>query len=239
MGDTQAGIPGIEERGSRTLVYFDGLCEPRNPGGVAAYGFVVCSEDSGEALYSEGGVLASGKKATNNLAEYGACGRAMGWVADNMPEARGGGLTVRGDSQLVIRQLCGEWSVSSPAILPLYRRALELRDALRGDNGSTPPSLEWVPREDNELADALSVEAYVAHQEAERRDRAALVRIEEVSYGYYRAYGKTGSYEIHETMSGVLSCSCKDYFMLSHGRIRVRCKHLIALEENWLTGDPL
>ena len=45
------------------------------------------------------------QKATNNLAEYGACGRAMGWVADNMPEARGGGLTVRGDSQLVVRQV--------------------------------------------------------------------------------------------------------------------------------------
>lgn len=48
--------------------YFDGSCEPVNPGGTARFGFVVLEEE--EVLYGQGGVIGSGDGMTNNVAEY-------------------------------------------------------------------------------------------------------------------------------------------------------------------------
>jgi ribonuclease HI len=61
---------------------------------------------------------------------------------------------VRGDSQLVIRQLNGEYAVKSPRIAPLYARVKELLRFFHN------VKLEWVPRELNAEADALSRAAY-------------------------------------------------------------------------------
>ena len=60
---------------------------------------------------------------------------------------------IRGDSQLVVRQLKGEYKVKSKRILPLYVRAMELLNELGG-------KVEWVPREQNKIADELSRVAY-------------------------------------------------------------------------------
>jgi ribonuclease HI len=60
---------------------------------------------------------------------------------------------IRGDSQLVVRQLKGEYKVKSKRILPLYVRATELLNELGG-------KVEWVPREQNKIADELSRVAY-------------------------------------------------------------------------------
>lgn len=134
------------------VVYFDGLCEPVNPGGIATYGFVV---------YRDGVRLAEGRGfagagflggvATNNVAEYTALIRALEWLLDH--ELNGEELVVRGDSQLVVRQLQGVYAVRSERLVPLYRRARELLSHFPRYR------LEWVPREENSEADALSVEA--------------------------------------------------------------------------------
>lgn len=135
------------------VVYFDGLCEPVNPGGVAAYGFVVYRD--GERLHAGRGVAGAGylgSEATNNVAEYTALVKALEWLVEN--GFAGEELVVRGDSQLVIKQLKGEYAVRSSRITPLYARVKELLRFF--------PSvrLEWVPRELNAEADALSREAY-------------------------------------------------------------------------------
>jgi len=130
------------------VVYFDGACEPVNPGGVGTFGFVVYV--NGELAHEDNGVVCEpSPDCTNNVAEYTALIRALEWVRD----AGCRSVIVRGDSQLVIKQLLGAYSVRSPRLEPLYRRAVELVGVLSA-------RLEWVPRRENEVADRLSKAVY-------------------------------------------------------------------------------
>ncbi|MEM4455402.1 MAG: ribonuclease HI [Thermofilaceae archaeon] len=133
-------------------VYFDGLCEPVNPGGIAAYGFVAYKD--GERIAAGKGIVGAGYRGddvTNNVAEYTALIRALEWLVAN--GYAGGKLVVKGDSQLVIRQLQGRYAVRSARIPPLYRRAVELLSHFPRRR------YVWIPRERNWEADALSLEA--------------------------------------------------------------------------------
>jgi ribonuclease HI len=80
------------------VVNCDGLCEPRNPGGIATFGWL--ARRDGEVIGSGCGVVAKGPKATNNLAEYTAVIRALEWLLDEgfAKEV----VRLRSDSQLVI-----------------------------------------------------------------------------------------------------------------------------------------
>jgi ribonuclease HI len=52
-------------------LFFDGACEPVNPGGVGAYGFAVYEDD--REVHGEGGVVCvGGWQCTNNVAERNA-----------------------------------------------------------------------------------------------------------------------------------------------------------------------
>jgi ribonuclease HI len=131
------------------LGYFDGLCEPKNPGGIATFGYVIFLED-GRTVKGYG--LASkpySPDSTNNVAEY----TGLICLLEEMKRLNIRNPLIRGDSQLVVRQLKGEYKVKSKRILPLYVRAMELLNELGG-------KVEWVPREQNKLADELSRVAY-------------------------------------------------------------------------------
>jgi ribonuclease HI len=131
------------------LGFFDGACEPMNPGGVATYGFVIFG-DGGARLASGCGVAAALRPcATNNYAEY----TGLIKLLESALRLGGRGIVVKGDSQLVVRQVNGEYAVRSGNILPLYREAVKLVEALGA-------KVVWVPREENREADALSHTAY-------------------------------------------------------------------------------
>ena len=53
-------------------IYFDGLCEPKNPGGIPVYAFIVYDSDSGRILGQEAGLAGEpwSRDVTHNLAEY-------------------------------------------------------------------------------------------------------------------------------------------------------------------------
>jgi len=105
----------------------DGLCQPRNPGGIACYGWVACRD--GERIGEGWGEAARGPVATNNLAEYRAVIAALEWLlAEGLAEER---VLVRSDSQLLIRQIQGQYAVRSERILPLNRRVRELAGRFR------------------------------------------------------------------------------------------------------------
>jgi ribonuclease HI len=55
-------------------IFFDGLCRPKNPGGVATFGYVIYKD--GEKVKRGCGVVGSGAGMTNNVAEYSALKRA-------------------------------------------------------------------------------------------------------------------------------------------------------------------
>lgn len=115
-----------------------------NPG-PAGVGIVV-RDPSGEVVARGGSFLGS---ATNNVAEY----EAMLW---GMRAARALGartLLVRMDSELIVKQMLGQYRVKNEGLKPLFLRAQELR--------RTFERVEFlhVRREANVEADALANEA--------------------------------------------------------------------------------
>jgi ribonuclease HI len=133
-------------------IFFDGLCQPKNPGGIACYAFVIRKD--AVKLHSEYGVAAKpfSKDSTNNVAEYTALIKALEWL--KVQPERNQPVKVMSDSQLVVNQLNGKFKIKAPRIIPLYKRALALKRSF--------DSLEisWVPREENSEADSLTNKAY-------------------------------------------------------------------------------
>jgi ribonuclease HI len=129
-------------------IYFDGLCRPRNPGGVATYGYLVYKD--GKKVRNGNGVIGSGTGMTNNVAEYSALKHAAEWAVQHCPDDE---IVIKGDSQLVIHQMSGTWQVhseTSKKFVPEIRRLLEGRKT----------RFVWIPREQNAEADLLSNLAY-------------------------------------------------------------------------------
>lgn len=135
-------------------VYFDGLCQPVNPGGIACYAFVIRRD--GRSIHSDYGIAAEpfSKDATNNVAEYMALAKALEWLIANGLN-NSGRVEVKSDSQLVVKQLRGEYKIKSQRIIPLYRQVLLLQS--RFPDGV---EIRWVPREENKEADGLTNRAY-------------------------------------------------------------------------------
>jgi probable phosphoglycerate mutase len=120
--------------------YIDGGARG-NPG-PAGYGVRV--EDGGGVLLAE--IHAPLGVTTNNVAEYRGLLAALGWAA-----ARGcRALRVRSDSELLVRQMRGEYRVRHPNLRPLHREAA----ALAARIGTVV--YEHIPRADNAEADRLA-----------------------------------------------------------------------------------
>jgi ribonuclease HI len=129
-------------------IYFDGLCRPKNPGGVATYGYVIYQD--GKKVKSRCGVVGSGAGMTNNVAEYSALKHAAEWVSRHGVKDE---IVIKGDSRLVIQQMNGTWQIrseTSKKFVPEIRRLLEGRQT----------GFVWIPREQNAEADQLSNIAY-------------------------------------------------------------------------------
>jgi ribonuclease HI len=111
-----------------------------NPG-PAAYGFVLESED-GDVLASEGGYLGV---TTNNVAEY------SGLVAGLRKATEAGirQLEVISDSELMVKQMLGEYRVRNAALLELNEEAMQLARRIER------VEYRHVKRAHNELADKL------------------------------------------------------------------------------------
>ncbi|UPM42419.1 ribonuclease HI [Halocatena salina] len=132
----------LREAGGRAHVYFDG--GSRGNPGPAAIGWVVLTD---EGIVSEDGECIG--ETTNNRAEYDALIRAVSVAADYGFDT----VEIRGDSELVVKQVTGQWSVNDPGLRERRVRVRELLEAF--DDWS----LSHVPREVNERADALVNEA--------------------------------------------------------------------------------
>jgi ribonuclease HI len=127
----------------RTTLFTDGGARG-NPG-PAAYGFVLEAED-GTVLAAEGAAIGV---ATNNVAEYRALLAGLEKALElHVPE-----VEVVSDSELLVRQMNGEYRVRNEAL-----RALSL-EAARLARQIGAVSYTAVRREHNELADRLVNEA--------------------------------------------------------------------------------
>jgi ribonuclease HI len=115
-----------------------------NPG-PAAYGVVI--RDARDA------VVAKLKKyigrSTNNVAEYYALIAALDYAQSHGVRA----LRVESDSELLVRQMRGQYKVKSAELRPLFERARRMAQGLESFR------IEHVYREKNSEADALANEA--------------------------------------------------------------------------------
>src|SRR6056297_2263370 len=132
----------LREDGGRAHVYFDGASRG-NPG-PAAVGYAIVSADG---VVAEGGERIG--ETTNNRAEYAALIRALEVARDHGFDE----VDVRGDSELIVKQVRGAWNTNDPDLRERRVRARELLDSF--DRWS----LEHVPREINDRADQLANEA--------------------------------------------------------------------------------
>ena len=143
QGDSPEAIEALlRDGGGRAHVYFDGACRG-NPG-PAAVGWVIVT---GDGIATEGGERIG--RVTNNQAEYEALTKALEVAGDFGFET----VEIRGDSELIVKQVRGEYDANDPE---LREHRVTVRELLSGFDDW---SLTHVPREINERADELANEA--------------------------------------------------------------------------------
>jgi ribonuclease HI len=153
MGDPVGYPAGDGDAGEAMNIYFDGACEPVNPGGHMGWGIAVMVD--GAVVETQSGYQAPSPTTSNNVAEYlGACmalRRAL--EATRTPAPRE--IMIRGDSKLVIEQLNGRWKVRNGLYVPHYEQAKALLCELQLVPG-LEVTLAWLPGAENVHADKAS-----------------------------------------------------------------------------------
>jgi 2-C-methyl-D-erythritol 2,4-cyclodiphosphate synthase len=128
--------------GGELILYTDGASRG-NPG-PAASGWVIF-DAMGSIVHEDGNVLG---QLTNNEAEYAALIEALKWVEANLGVEYK--LTLRMDSELIVKQLRGEYKIKAEH---LRQTALLAMNTLAGFSDL---KIEHVPRAQNARADALA-----------------------------------------------------------------------------------
>jgi len=129
--------PKVQEAPAYWKLYVDGAA--RNNPGPAGAGIVILKD---EAVVDKQGCYLGSK--TNNQAEYCALLLGLFYIKGHMD--KDDLVLIISDSQLLVRQLKGEYRVKEPHLKPLYALALAMLKDLRYD-------VAHVLREENEQAD--------------------------------------------------------------------------------------
>ena len=132
--------PTLEPKNTKLILRFDG--GSRGNPGPAGIG-VTIEDQQGQIIYELGDFL--GEK-TNNYAEYTALIRGV----EKAVQMGAQELTIRADSELVVRQILGQYRVKSPDLKPLFQQALQLLNKI------PHWSINHVYREGNTRADQLA-----------------------------------------------------------------------------------
>lgn len=125
------------------ILFFDGACRG-NPGPMGIGAVLMQNGNKVKEISKRLG------KGTNNIAEWMA-------LIEGMKMAKAHGcreLEVRGDSQLIIKQITGHYRVKSENLIPLYDEAKRL------SSGFGKISFKWVKRDNNAETDFLSNRAF-------------------------------------------------------------------------------
>ena len=124
----------------KVVIFTDGAAEP-NPG-PAAIG-VIIKDEQGRVITSISQPIG---RTTSNQAEY----RAIIAALEKAIELGAKQVDIRLDSQLVVRQINGEYRVKKAALKPLYQQAKHLLSLLEGF------TITHIPRQQNTEADNLA-----------------------------------------------------------------------------------
>lgn len=133
----------------RLTLEFDG--GSRGNPGPAGIGVVIRAED-GTPIYTLGRYIG---RATNNVAEY----RALITALEEAKKLGATKIIIRGDSELIVRQMTGQYKVKHPDMKVLYDEAQRLI------RGFASAKIEHNLRHKNDLADKLANLAMDRRQE--------------------------------------------------------------------------
>ncbi len=134
---------------SEAILTFDGSCSGNGtPEVTAGWGWSL-AVDGEERDAGAGPVLG---KATNNVAEYDALIEALRALLHNSHGLKA--VVVRGDSQLIINQVRGEWRCNAAHLAQRLAVVENLTRDLR--SSGVQLRFEWIPREQNARADELA-----------------------------------------------------------------------------------
>lgn len=120
-------------------LFFDGACRG-NPGPMSI-GVVLL--ENGTRVKELSKRLGTG---TNNIAEWNALVEGLRLALDHGCKE----LEVKGDSQLIIKQITGRYRVKNDNLIPFFREARKLCDNFE------KLTFKWVAREENVYTDTLS-----------------------------------------------------------------------------------
>ena len=124
---------------NKAIIYTDGGSRG-NPGPAAAG--VVFTDESGRVVKEYSHYLG---EVTNNQAEY----EAVIFALQKAKQLKFKNIEIRVDSELIGRQLLGEWKIKDPDLQPLFVKTWNLRlDYEKVD-------IKIIPREQNKKADKL------------------------------------------------------------------------------------
>lgn len=147
----------MKKNKSQIKAYFDGCCEPVNPSGTAAYGAVIYKNGkelwhASEIFYPQKG---KERETSNNVAEYSGFLAILNYLIEH--NFQHNDITIYGDSRLVLCQMLMPdpewgvmWRIKQGFYAPLAYKAKRLLEQFSNIKG------EWIPREENSLADELS-----------------------------------------------------------------------------------
>ena len=121
-------------------IYFDGASRG-NPG-MGGYGVAIFSNDEEIKTYSK----FIDKSVTNNEAEYQGCLKCLKYAYKHKLN----NVIIKGDSNLVIKQMNGEWKCKAKNLIPIYEKCLKYRNRL------SKVVFIHVPRKENSRADELA-----------------------------------------------------------------------------------
>ena len=131
-------------------VFIDGMCAEKNPNGVGTYAYII--RDGKTQIYRGAGFIGEGQGMSSNVSEYVALIDALDTL-----ERKGllnANIILYTDSQVLAKQMSGEWKAVKGYYLKYYLEAKELR------NKFTRLAVQWIPREENEEADAITEQVY-------------------------------------------------------------------------------
>ncbi len=127
-------------------IYFDGSCEPVNPGGKMGMGTIV--KKDGVTIWENSESIPPSPENTNNVAEYKALINGLNYLLSI--GAQNEKVECFGDSMMVINQMSGEWTARGGNYYESYKECLKIEKEFK------KVFYNWVRRDKNKEADILS-----------------------------------------------------------------------------------
>jgi len=138
----------MAERKEHIIAYFDGACAPYNPAGFMGMGMYIEHFMYGDKWFDG---EAKNYSNSNNVAEY----LAVIGILKRLENVKGEVIKIYGDSQLVVKQMTGEWKIKEGRYM---EHALLAKALLKNLEKHNIVVIRWIPRYENVIADDLSNE---------------------------------------------------------------------------------